>query len=128
MDLGLIFEIVEVLVFLMFIITVIIAILKEYRIWGFVIAFLIGFMSFLLNKAEHLFNNHNNSYLQILIIIFSFIIISRVLDIFIKSDILFKDKEKKKIYIKEQAKIILYMIICGLFIIGLIYFIIYKNV
>ena len=125
MNFELILGSINMIISLILIIVFIVILLKDKKWWGLLIIVFIGFCGYLLNEFESWFEDFlnegfNSVSWQIIGLFFALIVISMIIDISIKSDALCKDKLQKKIYIYEQIKNILILILCGLLILGTI--------
>lgn len=124
MNFELILGSIEMVISLIVIIMFIVILLKDKKWWGLLIIISICFCAYLLDKFESWFEDFLNEGFncvswQIIGLFFALILISRIIDIFIESDALCKDKYKDK-YIYEQIKNALILILGGFLILGII--------
>lgn len=125
MDFELILGSIEMVISLILIIAFIVILLKDKKWWGLLIIISICFCGYLLDKFESWFEDFLNEGFngvswQIIGLFFALIIISMMIDISIRYDVLYKDKLQKKKYIYEQIKNVLILILGGLLILGII--------
>lgn len=125
MDFELILGSIEMVISLIVIIAFIVILLKDKKWWGLLIIISICFCGYLLDKFESWFEDFFNEGFngvswQIIGLLFALIVISIMIDIFIRYDVLYKDKLQKKKYINEQIKNVLILILGGLLILGII--------
>lgn len=125
MDFELILGSIEMVISLILIIAFIVILLKDKKWWGLLIIISIVFCGYLLDKFESWFEDFLNEGFngvswQIIGLFFALIVISIVIDISIRYDVLYKDKLQKKKYINEQIKNVLILILGGLLILGII--------
>lgn len=125
MDFELILGSIEMVISLIVIIAFVVILLKDKKWWGLLIIISIGFCGYLLDKFESWFEDFLNEGFngvswQIIGLFFALIVISIVIDISIRYDVLYKDKLQKKKYINEQIKNVLILILGGLLILGII--------
>ena len=125
MDFELILGSIEMVISLILIIAFIVILLKDKKWWGLLIIIYICFCGYLLDKFESWFEDFLNGSFnvvswQIIGLLFALIVISIMIDISIRYDVLYKDKLQKKKYINEQIKNVLILILGGLLILGII--------
>lgn len=125
MNFELILGSIEMVISLIVIIAFIVILLKDKKWWGLLIIISICFCGYLLDKFESWFEDFLNEGFnvvswQIIGLLFALIVISIMIDIFIRYDVLYKDKLQKKKYINEQIKNVLILILGGLLILGII--------
>lgn len=125
MNFELILGSIEMVISLIVIIIFIVILLKDKKWWGLLIIISICFCGYLLDKFESWFEDFLNEGFngvswQIIGLFFALIVISMIIDISIKADALCKDKLQKKKYINEQIKNVLFLILGGLLILGII--------
>lgn len=125
MNFELILGSINMIISLILIILFIVILLKDKKWWGLLIILFIGFCGYLLNKFESWFEDFLNEGFngvswQITGLFFALIVISIMIDISIRYDVLYKDKLQKKKYINEQIKNVLILILGGLLILGII--------
>ena len=125
MDFELILGSIEMVISLILIIAFIVILLKDKKWWGLLIIISICFCGYLLDKFESWFEDFLNEGFngvswQIIGLFFALIVISMMINISIRYDVLYKDKLQKKKYINEQIKNVLILILGGLLILGII--------
>ena len=125
MNFELILGSINMIISLILIIVFIVILLKDKKWWGLLIIVFIGFCGYLLNEFESWFEDFlnegfNSVSWQIIGLFFALIVISMIIDIFVKLVALCKDKLQKKKYIYEQIKNVLILILGGLLILGII--------
>lgn len=125
MNFELILGSINMIISLILIIVFIVILLKDKKWWGLLIIISICFCGYLLNEFESWFENFlnegfNSVSWQIIGLLFALIVISIMIDISIRYDVLYKDKLQKKKYINEQIKNVLILILGGLLILGII--------
>ncbi len=125
MNFELILGSINMIISLILIIVFIVILLKDKKWWGLLIIISICFCGYLLNEFESWFEDFlnegfNSVSWQIIGLFFALIVISMIIDISIRYDVLYKDKLQKKKYINEQIKNVLILILGGLLILGII--------
>ena len=103
MNFELILGSIEMVISLIVIIIFIVILLKDKKWWGLLIIISICFCGYLLDKFESWFEDFLNESFnvvswQIIGLLFALIVISIMIDIFIRYDVLYKDKLQKKKY------------------------------
>ena len=124
-DFELILGLIEIITSLIIIIAFIVILLKDKKWWGLLIILFIGIIGYLLNEFESWFEDFLNEGFngvswQMIGVFFALVVILMIIDIPIKADALCKDKLQKRKYIQEQVKKILFLILGGLLILGVI--------
>lgn len=125
MNFELILGSINMIISLILIIVFIVILLKDKKWWGLLIIISICFCGYLLNEFESWFEDFlnegfNSVSWQIIGLLFALIVISIMIDISIRYDVLYKDKLQKKKYINKQIKNVLILILGGLLILGII--------
>lgn len=125
MNFELILGSINMIISLILIIVFIVILLKDKKWWGLLIIISICFCGYLLNEFESWFEDFLNEGFnvvswQIIGLLFALIVVSIMIDISIRYDVLYKDKLQKKKYINEQIKNVLILILGGLLILGII--------
>lgn len=131
MDFGLIIESIEVILCLIILISFVIAILQDKKLSGILIVFLFGIFGFLFFQSQQIFKEFYTEFIlqkqfgitswKMLAICFTIIIVWNLLDIPIKTEILYKDKEQQKQYAKNKLKQALIFLVISLLILGILF-------
>lgn len=131
MDFGLIIESIEVILCLIILISFVIAILQDKKLSGILIVFLFGIFGFLFFQSQQIFKEFYTEFIlqkqfgitswKMLAICFTIIIVWNLLDIPIKTEILYKDKEQQKQYTKNKLKQALIFLVISLLILGILF-------
>ena len=131
MDFGLIIESIEGILCLIILISFVIAILQDKKLSGILIVFLFGIFGFLFFQSQQIFKEFYTEFIlqkqfgitswKMLAICFTIIIVWNLLDIPIKTEILYKDKEQQKPYAKNKLKQALIFLVISLLILGILF-------
>ena len=124
MDFGLIIESIEGILCLIILISFVIAILQDKKLSGILIVFLFGIFGFLFFQSQQIFKEFYTEFIlqkQFGITCFTIIIVWNLLDIPIKTEILYKDKEQQKQYAKNKLKQALIFLVISLLILGILF-------
>lgn len=131
MDFGLIIESIEGILCLIILISFVIAILQDKKLSGILIVFLFGIFGFLFFQSQQIFKEFYTEFIlqkqfgitswKMLAICFTIIIVWNLLDIPIKTEILYKDKEQQKQYTKNKLKQALIFLVISLLILGILF-------
>ena len=131
MDFGLIIESIEVILYLIILISFVIAILQDKKLSGILRVFLFGIFGFLFFQSQQIFKEFYTEFIlqkqfgitswKMLAICFTIIIVWNLLDIPIKTEILYKDKEQQKQYAKNKLKQALIFLVISLLILGILF-------
>ena len=131
MDFGLIIESIEGILCLIILMSFVIAILQGKKLSGILIVFLFGIFGFLFFQSQQIFKEFYTEFIlqkqfgitswKMLTICFTIIIVWNLLDIPIKTEILYKDKEQQKQYAKNKLKQALIFLVISLLILGILF-------
>ena len=131
MDFGLIIESIQGILYLIILISFVIAILQDKKLSGILIVFLFGIFGFLFFQSQQIFKEFYTEFIlqkqfgitswKMLAICFTIIIVWNLLDIPIKTEILYKDKEQQKQYAKNKLKQALIFLVISLLILGILF-------